>query len=78
MLRGSIRFRGSMIIGVIVSACFNIYSYIIHVFFSSYSKFICVVIHLSSFAFLSIHLSNYSLHFVVLSSITKKGEIVRI
>jgi hypothetical protein len=84
MLRGSInfggsmRFRGSMILGVIVSARFNIYSYIIHVFFWSYSKFLCVVIHLSSFVFISILLSNYSLHFIVLSSITKKGEIVRI
>jgi hypothetical protein len=67
-----------MIVGVIVSARFNIYMYIIHVFFWSYFKFLCIVIHLSSFAFISIHLSNYSLHFVVLSSITKKGEIVRI
>jgi hypothetical protein len=35
-------------------------------------------IHLSSFAFISIHLSNYSLHVIVLSSITKKEEIVHI
>jgi hypothetical protein len=39
---------GSMIVGVIVSARFIIYSYIIHICFWSYSKFLCVVIHLSS------------------------------
>jgi hypothetical protein len=75
MLRGSMRFRGSMNLRVMVSARFNIYSCIIHVFFWSYSKFLCVVIHLSSFTFILIDLSNYSLHFIVLSSITKKGRL---
>jgi hypothetical protein len=32
--------RGSMNLGEIVSACFNIYSCIIHVFFWSYSNFL--------------------------------------
>jgi hypothetical protein len=34
------RFRGGMNLGVIVSARFNIYSCIIHVFFWSYSNFL--------------------------------------
>jgi hypothetical protein len=45
MLKGSMRFRGSMNLGVIVSARFNIYSCIIH--FWSYSNFLeCILLEL--------------------------------
>jgi hypothetical protein len=64
--------RGSMNLGVIVSA--RLYTLVSFTYsFEVIPSFLCVVIHLSSFVFISIYLSNYSLYFVVLSSITKKG-----
>jgi hypothetical protein len=64
--------RGSMNLGVIVSA--RLYTLVSFTYsFEVIPSFLCFVIHLSSFVFISIYLSNYSLYFVVLSSITKKG-----